>query len=74
MEGKTFLAHQAGIGWDQESLEKIFHPAVQNFSSFSTFEEQKDKVTLFFWLLWQLFLNFSQNYLMGFQPKLNIDR
>lgn len=72
MEGMTFLVHETGIGWDQESL-KIFHPILQNFRSFSIFEEPKDKVTLVLASV-QLFLNFPQNYFMGFQAKSNTDR
>ena len=70
MGGRTFLVHETGIGWDQESL-KIFHPILQNFRSFSTFKEPEDKVTLFLAPV-QLILNFPQNYFLGFQAKSNL--
>lgn len=68
MGGRIFLVHEPGIGSCPESLEKILHSAVQHFSSFSTFEEQKDKspeADIFY---------FSQNHPMEFQHKLNSNR
>ena len=70
MEGMTFLVHETGIGWDQENL-KIFHPVLQNFRSFSIFEEPKDKVTLVLASV-QLFLNFPQNKLSHEESSLSM--